>query len=529
MAVIPPKLQLVLYNDVYKTMKNILNRIMSFLGSRRFFILILAFFIFEAIWIVLSAVYPQAFDEDFHFGLIKVYSHYWLPFLSRQPPHANAYGAVARDPSYLYHYLMSFPYRFIALFVHSQTLQIIILRIINVGLFSSGLILFRRVLLRAKLSPSLTNVSLAIFTLIPVAPQLAAHINYDNLLFPLTAGTCLLTFRVVDEIRRRKPSLRSLLILATVCFFSSQVKYAFVPIFVAVTLFLAYCIYRAYKGNFKALFAALRTGWHKQSKLVKVVLVGLFLISVSVFAQRDGVNLVEYHTFTPNCSTVLNVTSCSAYGPWEYSYTTHLSAVAHKQSISYTNPVYYVGIWAYWMWYRLFFAVNGPSSGYTNYPPLPVISAASAIVGIGGLVAVVVWRHRIFRGNPYIAFFFVASVLYLLALLLDGYAQYRYTDQLLTMNGRYLLPILLLVAAIMGRAFSIALSNSPTRKIVLSVVVLVLFLQGGGFLTFLSRSDSSWDWPNSTVVKVNNAARKVTGKVIVKGKNTYSTTVWFFN
>jgi hypothetical protein len=510
-------------------MKNILNRISIFIGSRRFFILILVFFVFEATWIALSAVYPQAFDENFHFGLIQIYSHYWLPFLTHQPPNASAYGAVARDPSYLYQYLMSFPYRFIALFIHNQTIQIILLRLINVGLFSGGLVLFRRVLLRAHVSPGLTNISLAIFTLIPVAPQLAAHINYDNLVFPLIAYTCLLTFQAIDEIRRRKPSIRTLLILASVCFLSSQVKYAFVPIFAAVVLFLAFIIYRTYKGKFKTLFSALGASWQQQSRLLKVVLVIFFAISVGVFAQRDGVNLVEYHTFTPNCSSIVSVQSCSAYGPWEYSYTSHVSAVANKQNITYANPVYYVGIWLYWMWYRLFFAVNGPASGFTNYPPLPLISAAAAIVGIGGFIAVIVWRRRIFRGNPYIAFFFIASVLYLLALILDGYAQYHYTDELVTMNGRYLLPVLLLVAAIMGRAFSIALSNSPTRKLVLSVLVLVLFLQGGGFLTFIARSDSSWDWPNSTVVKVNNAARKVTSKVIVKGSKYYNTGTWFFN
>jgi hypothetical protein len=80
-------------------MKNVMARILQFIKSPRFFKIILLFFLLEAVWITFSAAYPQAFDENFHFGLIQVYSHYWLPFLSRQPPNANAYGAVARDPS----------------------------------------------------------------------------------------------------------------------------------------------------------------------------------------------------------------------------------------------------------------------------------------------------------------------------------------------------------------------------------------------------------------------------------------------
>src|SRR5487761_1343900 len=127
-------------------MRVFLQRFYTILNSRRFFWAILVFFVLEAAWVALSAAYPQAFDESFHFGIIKVYSHYWLPFLNSQPPNADAFGAVFRDPSYLYHYAMSFPYRLITLFVHGQTTQVIIMRFINIALAATGLVIFRRVL-----------------------------------------------------------------------------------------------------------------------------------------------------------------------------------------------------------------------------------------------------------------------------------------------------------------------------------------------------------------------------------------------
>ena len=185
-------------------------KIIAVLGSKRFFWVVLGFFIFESVWIALSGVYPGAFDENFHFGLIQIYSHYWLPFLSSQPAHANAYGAVARDPSYLYHYLMSFPYRFISLFVHGQTGQVVLLRLINVGIFSAGTVLFRRILIKVGLSSALSNVCLLLFVLIPIVPELAGQINYDNLLIPLVAWVCLLTFKATDEIKKRSPSVKTL-------------------------------------------------------------------------------------------------------------------------------------------------------------------------------------------------------------------------------------------------------------------------------------------------------------------------------
>lgn len=510
-------------------MRSFLNRIVAILSSKHFFRAILGFFIFESVWIALSAVYPMAFDEDFHFGLIKVYSHYWLPFLSNQPPNANAYGAVARDSSYLYHYLMSFPYRIIALFVHGQTGQVILLRFINIGFFATGLVLFRRVLLRVKISRTLTNLSLLLFILIPIVPQLAAHINYDNLLIPLIAWACLLTFRAIDEIRRRSPSLRTLLMLGSVCVFATLVQYAFLPVFLGVVLFLIFITYRTYKGRLKLLRTGLLHSWRGQSLVAKIFLVSLLVVGVGMFAQRDGVNLVEYHTFTPDCSTVLSVKQCSAYGPWDRNYVTHKAVEAKGGTITYFNPIEYLAVWSYWLWYRLFFAVNGPASGYTNYPPLPLPSAAAALIAIIGIVAVFKWRRRIFQGNAYLAFIFLVCVLYLAALWVDGYSQYHYTNELVFMNGRYLLPILLLMAAIVGRAFSVALRNMPSRKSILAVVALAFFLQGGGVLTFISRSDASWDWPNSVVVKVNNAARSITRPVIIKGSKTYNTKVWIFN
>src|SRR6187401_2990964 len=102
------------------------------LASSWFWRVILGFFVLEALWFVFSAAYPMAFDEDFHFGVTAIYSHQWLPFLDGQPPHASQFGSLATDPSYLFHYLMSFPLRFIALFTDNQAAQVIFLRVLNV-------------------------------------------------------------------------------------------------------------------------------------------------------------------------------------------------------------------------------------------------------------------------------------------------------------------------------------------------------------------------------------------------------------
>jgi hypothetical protein len=510
-------------------MKKALQYIYNLLNSRHFFYAILIFFSVESSWFVLFAAYPQAFDENFHFGLIKIYSHYWLPFLSHQPADGNAYGAVARDPSYLYHYLMSFPYRLIALFIHSEIGQVIALRIINIGLFATGLILSRRVLIRVGISRPLADCSILIFTLIPIVPQLAAQVNYDNLLIPLVAWVILLAFKITDQIRSHKPSPLAILNLMSICFLTSLVKYAFLPIFFGIAVFLGIITIKANAKQWRALKPNLREAWAKNTRSRQILVALLFFIAVGMFLQRDGINLVRYHSIEPECGVVLNVHDCSAYSPWYYNYTNHNQIVGHKASIRFANPASYTLQWLYWMWYRSFFAVNGPTDSFTNYPPLPLPSAAAILVAVVGGIAVVKWRRRIFNGNVYLILLFIVCGFYVVTLMLQGYATYRYTDVLENMNGRYLLPILLFVAAIVGRGISIALRNAARTKIIFVIAVLLLFLQGGGTLTFIARSDNDWDVNNPTVVKVNNAARKITNPVLVNGRETYTTNYWLFN
>jgi hypothetical protein len=380
-------------------MKNLIKRTYEFLRSSRFFKFIFLFFIFESVWIAFSAAYPQAFDENFHFGIIQVYSHYWLPFLSSQPAGASAYGAVARDPSYLYHYLMSFPYRFIALFLHTQIEQVIALRLINVGLLGSGLILSRRVLLRVGISAALANMTILVFVLIPIVPQLAAQINYDNLFIPLTAWAILLTFNVTDQLRARQPSIKSIIGLLSLCLLTGLVKYAFLPIFAGIIVFLIIVAFKAYRHKLRLLGSQLMRSWFTQPHYMKVVLLMIGVISIGMFVQRDGVNLIDYHSLEPNCSSILSVHACEAYSPWDYNYTQHNYLLSVKSTTSFMNPVFYTFNWIYWMWYRLFFAVNGPAQDFANYPPLPLPAAAAIVLAFGGAIATFKWRHKIFKGN----------------------------------------------------------------------------------------------------------------------------------
>ena len=179
-------------------------RIVAFLGSREFFWGVVVLLVLQALWIACSGRYPMAFDEDFHLGIIRLYAHHLSPFWSGQPAGADAYGAIARDPSYLYQWLISFPYRLITVFTNDQTIQVLILRFVNIGLFAWGLSVYRRLLLKTGASAAIVHSCLLVLVLIPVVPLLAAQINYDNLWIPLVGLTLLLTVKFEQELRQRK-------------------------------------------------------------------------------------------------------------------------------------------------------------------------------------------------------------------------------------------------------------------------------------------------------------------------------------
>ncbi len=51
-------------------------------------------------WIAVSAIYPMLFDEEYHLGIIEIYSHQLSPFITVQPPEAAFHGDITRYGSY---------------------------------------------------------------------------------------------------------------------------------------------------------------------------------------------------------------------------------------------------------------------------------------------------------------------------------------------------------------------------------------------------------------------------------------------
>lgn len=490
--------------------KTYMKQISSLLSRKYFFWAIMALFILEAAWIALSGTYPMAFDEDFHLGVIRIYAHHISPFLASQPAGADSLGAVARDPSYLYQWLMSFPYRLITSVTHNFTVQVIFLRAINIAVFAWALVLYRRVLLRIDASKALANAVLAVFVLIPVTPLLAAQINYDSLFLVASAAALLLTLDIYQELAtyKRLNMSRSLQLLI-VCSLGCLVKFAFLPIAAACVLFLLWQIARTFR-SWRKILLNIGFGLTLIERRVRWLLLIGVVLSVGLFAQRYAVNAVRYHQPLPDCDAVLSVEQCKSYGPWARDYYRSQT----KPVDATRSPLVFTADWFYGMWLRLFFAVDGPATDFQTRGPLIIPGVSAIVFAVATAVAAGLKGPQLWRKykSPVTALFAAVIVLYIASLWLQEYKAFLHTGVAVAINGRYLFPVLPIIFLYGALAWRELLGKSRL-KLAVAGVAIVSLLWGGGALTYILRSNDTWYWPHSVLRGANHSLQNALGPI----------------
>lgn len=484
------------------------------IASNKFFYGVLAFLVLSSSWVAISSLYPMAFDENFHLGIIKLYAELWNPFAITQTPEAAEFGSVTTDPSYLFHYLMSFPYRLLAAITSSETVIVIVLRFINIALFTTGVIVYRNVLLKAGLSPAIVHAVLAVFVLIPVVPLLAGQINYDNLLILIVAAVFWLTLRIREGLRTNETIPTAFMLwLLILLLFASVVKYAFLPIAAGVVFYLCYEIFRVLRHG-KEIPAQAWQDFKQFSTQLKLTFVVFLGLGVLLFAQRYVVNIVRYHEPVPDCAAVLTVDECNQYSVWRRD-----NAYAqNKDGLEVYGPVRYTTThWWYGMWHRLFFTLAGPTNDYATRQQLPIPSRLAIILVVGGSILAVIYGRTLLRQYPIFVLFIVVGVLYVAALWLQVYQLYVYTARPVAINGRYLIPLLPAFGVMLAAAYSWFFTKVGQTKIkgAFATVVILLMLQGGGPITYIVRSEPNWYWPNSFMQDANMKLQRILKPVII--------------
>jgi hypothetical protein len=488
--------------------------ILRFLASDRFFWILFGLFLLQAVWIALSGAFSMAYDEYVHYGAATFYSQHWLPFLSSQPLSADAFGAVTRDTSYFYHYLMSFPLRLFSELWPNLMAQIIFLRLCDIAFFAGGILLFRRAFRVARFSALHSNIALGFFMVLPVTPFLAAQVNYDTLIFLLMGVNTLLAVQVVQQLREHKrfPVFTGLWLLS-LSMLAAIVKYAYAPILLGLAIYLAISVYKTFGFRPKQLAAALRSGMYTGPRWRLVVAIVFFALSFGLFAERYGVNTLRYHTPTPECNQVMSLERCQAYAPFARN---HAYAVGNYDLPASKIAQYPFQNWIRGMLRSLFFAVSSKENGYRAGEPLPAAYVLAYVVMVGGWLLVIVRTRWLWRQNYANQLFIVVAGVYVAVLFTQNFTDFLNLAVPVAIQGRYLVPILPLFLILVTQAAASLLRRYDPRVAVGSMAVLaVLVVQSGGMLPFLVRSDDNWLWNAPVVREVNSTAREIVRPFIV--------------
>ena len=474
-----------------------MNKLSDALRSSAFFYSIVGLFIAASAWIAFASIYPMAFDEEFHYGLIKIYATSLLPYGIEHTSDMAQFGAATADASYLFHYIMSFPYRLLHIFGLSDTAIIVILRLCNIAFVAAALIVFRNAFKRAGVSDAVSNIGLLSVTLIPIFPLLAAHINYDNLLLLLFAWCVYSLVVITNSVQTGQPlPLSSSFQLIVAVLLGMSVKYAFLPLALGMFIWLIWLLVVGYRHHSQTINSQLRSYRRELQALSGRRQLRMTLISLAClfFVAHYAVNMLSYGSPIPSCERVFSETECAAYGPWNRNKNMEARKSESFEPMSY--PIYMAREWLPGMTQRLTFAVAGKTNGFETKLPLPAVVYSFVTVTIVG-VACLIWQAARRKSSWLASFTALLSLIYAGVLSFQLYGDYVDTAEPVAINGRYLIPLLPLVAVILIRSIRETLYMVSSASLsLLTVGIIGLFLvSGAGISTYIILAESHWLWP----------------------------------
>ena len=498
-----------LTNKIIIWLKSFYQLLIKIIRADKFFYITTLLFIISAGWIALSNSFPLIFDENYHLGVIDIYSNQWSPFIHEQPDEAKYYGDITRDPSYLYHYLMSFPYRFIGLFTDDIVTKIVVLRFINIGLVALSLVYWRRLILKLGLGKAGANSVILFFTLVPLVAYVAANINYDNLILLSLP----ILFLLLIKLSSTKQSLAYLLLAAGLTGFIGIMKFSMLPIVLASAIAAVIILARRYRSK---IYLALRDSLKVTSRPLIILAIMVAGIGVPLFAERYVGNYLSYGTHTPDCAELYDYDQCAENSVWIRNYIAKQEAANLDRSTLWSPYEYSVKRWFPHIFSDLFVtaAFADASIEVHRFMPQELMASGgsrwarvvSAVAFVIGLVALIVsWRHF---PNPVAKYILIGTFLiYAASLWITNFSSYYELGKIYATQGRYMIPFIIPVVASMVLALSILLRRWPYVGVILLIIFMLGFFQAAGALTYIIYSQPNWQWDMGNFREYNTLLR----------------------
>lgn len=469
----------------------VLGGVVTVLGSWWFAAAVLVAFAAQAAWVAVSARLV-IYDEKYHLLAIEAFSHRRTPILDQELTD-GAIGDAERYGSWVYHYLMSIPWRLMRGAGVEADTRIIVLRLVTVLMVVASLVIFRAIFRSLGASRAVANVTLLVLAGSPLVVFLSGAVSYDNMLFMVAAGFYLAVLRVW---RSESLDVSGWLAVIALAGLGSVTKYTFLPVVAILGVVL---LVRQAGTIRRELVPAARgylVGLGRSALVRRVALILAALLGVVMVVERYVVNLVVYRALTPACEAVHDTDICAMFGPWARNVELRESFDALSPSLH--TFLDYLGT----QWVPLMFRYStligvvdaDDVTRSTTGPSITGVVTALFVVALG-VVLVIGWGavKQIVGARLLLA----ASAFYLLVLFVQNYTDYLSMGVAVGVASRYALlvyPLVLGVACIAVSKIVTQTSVSGGRglKVLLVVGLLVCLLQGGGFLSYLVSVEPEW-------------------------------------
>ena len=456
-------------------------------------------------------MYPMLYDEQFHFGVIKVYEQQLSPIIRDQQPKYDVFGNLANGDATLFHLILSFPSRFISKYIDSLAIQIIAMRFLCIGLFSLGIILFRKLLLMLGVKRGSINVSLLIFVLIPVVPFLAATVNYDNMLFPLTA---LFFIYMVKILAQDRIQLVSLIGFLSIGMFASLVKYIFLPIFFAGIVVVMSSLLFKYrrKRNISIICTDAKASLKSKRHYEVALIVLLFCTTLFLFTNKFIKNTIQYGTPQPSCQQTFPVERCRA----NYVANRAIDSLETKsQRKSVQLPDYSSEWFRQMVRASVLSASNTTESKHEVGRPLSIIYVSVFFGAITLPIVIAIGFAKYGRKYKPLTIVTCVALFFTGVVYLQNVLIYYEFNAPYAIQARYLVNIWPILLAFAVMTVDLLLGRRQSIKAALVAAIFLIMLQGGGMSTYLLSANQSWYWNNETVRNFNESMQNYIDNFVV--------------
>lgn len=446
---------------------SLVQRLTAFAGSPLARWLVLVLFIVQAVVLAFVTRIGTPPDEQNHIKFIEYYANHSVsPIFEKQTPTFNL-GDKTREVDYLYHYTMSLLYRVLPVSAHAKY---VVIRLLTVVLALLAFLVLANVFRRLGFSPAVTTVALLVITNLPMVLMMSSAVNNDVMVWLGAALGLLLMLRLWE-----RPNARDVLWLLVLAVAGGLFKRTLLPLGLVFGIFALVAVRRYFPVLLKQ---CRRFDW----RLVLAAL--LLLISVGLFTERVGGNLLRYHTPTPSCDRVQGSDACSVF--WG---DVRAAGLVHK------TPERPVPLYIFpfrWLWSSVANVVDIQTQGWRHeVKPARWLTPLLGVLLVSGVAYGFYYdRKRSSEALDKLArqriYIILIALYFMVVHMLVNYSDYRQVKFFgIALNGRYILPSLLPLIGFACFYWSRWLSTRPRWRVTLAVLVVLSTILGSGLLMML--------------------------------------------